>query len=77
MNYLRLHYTKEEATKIFRSINGIVSALNSRQKISSMTKDEYYYNIKSKFRNREQNIRLLADTKEFQQYINKRYYELI
>lgn len=76
MDYLKNEFLKEKANTLFRSINGIVSNINSRQKISTMTKDEYYYIVKSKFRCRDEVIRRVADSKEFQRYIVKRYYEL-
>jgi|GEM_PF-3023410 len=76
MEYLQNEFLDDKSKAIFRSINGIVSSINSKQKISTMTKDEYFYTVKSRFRGREEVIRRVSDTKEFQQYIVKRYYEL-
>lgn len=74
IEFLKNEYT-DDARKMFLKINGIVANINSRKRISTMSKDEFYRVVKDKFRNREGDIREIAETEYFQQYIAKRYDE--
>ncbi|WP_459481930.1 ImmA/IrrE family metallo-endopeptidase [Clostridium saccharoperbutylacetonicum] len=76
-DYLETQYTKQEATKIFQSINGIIGNMNSLKSVKTMSEEEYYANINKKFRNKNEEIRKVASTIYFRQYIVKRYNELM
>lgn len=62
--------------KLFTSINGILANANGKRPFGSMTKTEYLSYIESIFRHRDPLYRKIAESKQFQQYIVKRYEEL-
>lgn len=76
MEYLEYEYSKEEAKKYFNSINGVVGNMNGEKEVKSMSKAEYYKAVNRKFRNKNEIIRSITNTKYFSEYIAKRYEEL-
>lgn len=75
LDFLYTHHIEKEAKSVYRSINGILSNLNSRTPIADMSKSEYFQEVKNTFSKRDK-LAYVVESIEFQQYIYKRYDEL-